>query len=82
MDNFESEDNKKTANNSDSFESINLMRNPGLSPDNNYSKLKNIVKSKNQKVMEVRGIEPPSPWVIIQDSRQVTPMAGLLYQEK
>jgi len=48
VDNFESEDNKKTANNSDSFESINLMRNPGLSPDNNYSKLKNVVKSENQ----------------------------------
>ena len=72
---------KKTAKFSDSFGSINLMRDSGLSSKYNYSKSKNIVKSENQKVMEVRGIEPPSFWLTSRSSHQATPMTNSLYQK-
>ena len=76
--------NKKTAKISDSFESINLMRSPGLPPKDNYSRSENNVKlvmNNNQKAVEVRGIEPPNPWVVIQGSHQITPTASSLYQK-
>ena len=72
---------KKTAEISDSFGSISFTQSSGLPSENNYSKLKNIVKYKNQNVMEVRGIEPPSSWLASPSSRQATPMTDVLYQK-
>ncbi|MEW6610867.1 MAG: hypothetical protein AB1352_04575, partial [Patescibacteria group bacterium] len=76
-------DNKRTAMVSDSFGGTNLMRDTGLSPENNNSTGRNIVKlSQEKQTVEVRGFEPPGHWVIIRDPHQVTPTADSLYHEK
>ncbi|MBU4360746.1 hypothetical protein KKA66_02760, partial [Patescibacteria group bacterium] len=78
-------DNTKTAKISGSVENINLMRDSGLSSINNNSTSTDNVKStttdelENETSVEMGGIEPPSSWMISQNTRQATPTADLLY---
>jgi len=76
--------NQKTAEDTAVLEESNLTYDPGLSTYSNYSKASSFVNSysvNNQKTVEVEGIEPSDPWLIIQGRRQVTPTASLLYQK-
>ena len=62
------------------FGDSNLERKSGLPPNSNkYSGIKSFVNNlknntvDNQKVLDLRGIEPPESWVAIQTPRQAIP---------
>ena len=78
--------NKKSTNEMADFSGVsNVVQNSGLSPYNQYSKSKTLVKGlavDNQKALEVEGVEPSDSWVTNRSPRHATPRATSLYQEK
>ncbi len=65
------------------FGGLRLVQAPGLSPANSIADRKTLSRDIGDKLgtVEVAGIEPASPWVIILDSSQSTPTAYLCYQQ-
>jgi len=75
-------DNQKAAWNA-TFGGLRLVQAPGLPPAISISEGITLSRGAvdNFGAVEVAGIEPASPWVIIQDSNQSTPTASALYHD-